>query len=425
MKPITKQTVKPALKFVTVGLLIGLLIGAFIAYGQSPDSTFTISSGVYPGAPSYTVWREGSEFFAKDANGLLAYSGTDASAVIQAAINAVPGGRIFLTKSMGRTTLHTGLVSALTGNLNIEGESTWATWESWLLFDGPGACFSLSAVGYSINLKHIGVEPLATGLCAIDLAGASNSRIEDVLIVGDPINWAVAVYMSGATRFNGSAFVSASHMNHLINVVCSATLAETSLPIIALKMDGGVLCNNKFDHCWFGGGTNNTGKGVYMIGGQVALNTFTACTIWSAGISLHIVDSGQNNFFGCDIEAVVTGKTVQIDYGSLNLFIGGCLTGSANITFGAGIWNKIFGAFMGPNDAWGLSENSVSATNATATTFVFNHSLVSTATNVQCSFNFTGWTSWTWTSTTTQVTVTITGALPAAMTCYAKVEYAP
>jgi hypothetical protein len=74
-----------------------------------------------------------------------------------------------------------------------------------------------------------------------------------------------------------------------------------------------------------------------------------------------------------------------------------------------------------------VTENTVlNAANTTATTFVFNHALASTANSVQVSFNFTGWTSWTWTSTTTQVTVTITGTLPAAMSILAAdVKYIP
>jgi hypothetical protein len=74
-----------------------------------------------------------------------------------------------------------------------------------------------------------------------------------------------------------------------------------------------------------------------------------------------------------------------------------------------------------------LMENIVlNVANTTATTFVFNHGLASTANSVQVSFNFTGWTSWTWTSTTTQVTVTITGTLPAAMKILAAdVKYIP
>lgn len=95
-------------------------------------------------------------------------------------------------------------------------------------------------------------------------------------------------------------------------------------------------------------------------------------------------------------------------------------------TLVAGTWN-VGANFHVTMDVEGytFSENSVAVTNTTATTFVFNHGLYSTATYVWCSFNFTGWTSWTWTSTTTQATVTVTGTLPAAMTCYAKVEYVP
>jgi hypothetical protein len=61
-----------------------------------PSSTFTIAPGVYPGAPSYTVWREGSNYFAKDANGLLAYSGTNASQIIQNTIDTLDVGSILI-----------------------------------------------------------------------------------------------------------------------------------------------------------------------------------------------------------------------------------------------------------------------------------------------------------------------------------------
>jgi len=64
---------------------VASLISATFVYvfAVSPSSTFTISSGIYPGAPTYTIWREGSNYFAKDANGVLAYSGTVAYTLIQ------------------------------------------------------------------------------------------------------------------------------------------------------------------------------------------------------------------------------------------------------------------------------------------------------------------------------------------------------
>jgi len=73
-----------------------LLIGSYIGYTfvPTPSSTFWWSSGVYPGAPSFTIWVEGTDYFAKDANGYIQnghiqYSGTNASDVINDAINGL------------------------------------------------------------------------------------------------------------------------------------------------------------------------------------------------------------------------------------------------------------------------------------------------------------------------------------------------
>jgi len=64
------------------GVIIGVLLGAYIGYALTPTTTFTISPGVYPGAPDYTIWKEGSNYFAKNSNGELEFSGTNATQVI-------------------------------------------------------------------------------------------------------------------------------------------------------------------------------------------------------------------------------------------------------------------------------------------------------------------------------------------------------
>lgn len=68
--------------------LIGLLTGAFVVYAQTGPSVLTISAGNYPGAPSYTVWTEAGTCYAKDQNGYIAYTNTNASYVINSAIVA-------------------------------------------------------------------------------------------------------------------------------------------------------------------------------------------------------------------------------------------------------------------------------------------------------------------------------------------------
>jgi len=78
------------------GVIIGVLLGAYIGYALTPTTTFTISPGVYPGASDYIIWREGSNYFAKNKYGEIEYSGTNASQVINSA--ASNGGKIFLCK---------------------------------------------------------------------------------------------------------------------------------------------------------------------------------------------------------------------------------------------------------------------------------------------------------------------------------------
>jgi len=71
-----------------------------------------------------------------------------------------------------------------------------------------------------------------------------------------------------------------------------------------------------------------------------------------------------------------------------------------------------------------VTENYISSTNTTATTFVFNHDLAGTPDFVFCSFNTTAITGYSWTATSTQITVTVTGSgLPEIMACYCEAIY--
>jgi len=76
-------------------VLSAIVLTAVVTYVFAASSTipFTISGGNYPGAPSYTIWREGSNYFAKNASGVIEFSGTNASQVINNALSN--GGRIF------------------------------------------------------------------------------------------------------------------------------------------------------------------------------------------------------------------------------------------------------------------------------------------------------------------------------------------
>jgi len=107
-------------KIILATFLIALVLGIYIGQSQTPTSTFHISPGPYPAIPTYTIWREGSNYFAKTGHGELKYSGVNASQIINNVFNQLTSG--------GRVLLKTGLYVIyntlyIPGNVIFEGES--------------------------------------------------------------------------------------------------------------------------------------------------------------------------------------------------------------------------------------------------------------------------------------------------------------
>ena len=96
MKIPRQISLKKATTIILISVLLTVII-SYYAFAATPTSTFTISPGIYPGAPSYTIWKEGTNYFAKNSNGKIEFSSTNASYIIQQAINNAPnGGKIFI-----------------------------------------------------------------------------------------------------------------------------------------------------------------------------------------------------------------------------------------------------------------------------------------------------------------------------------------
>jgi len=82
----------------TLGVIVGLLTATiYYSYANGSNDTFTISQGPYPGAPSFTIWKEDSTYYAKNSYGRIAYYGSNLSIIVQNANDALTnGGRIYL-----------------------------------------------------------------------------------------------------------------------------------------------------------------------------------------------------------------------------------------------------------------------------------------------------------------------------------------
>jgi len=88
-----KRTLKIAVTFLTIGILIGTMI----TYASNPSPSY-LSGGIYAGAPSYTVFNEGSTYYAKNAYGAIDYSGINATTIIQNALDGLTSGRTWKEK---------------------------------------------------------------------------------------------------------------------------------------------------------------------------------------------------------------------------------------------------------------------------------------------------------------------------------------
>ena len=71
----------PRLVFAATILLVIIGVASFTAsvtyvIAQSGAGSLYVEEGIYPGAKSYTLWREDSTYFSKNAYGHVDYSGT-------------------------------------------------------------------------------------------------------------------------------------------------------------------------------------------------------------------------------------------------------------------------------------------------------------------------------------------------------------
>ena len=105
--------------------LISCIITASLVLSTTTTSTFYISGGIYPGAPAYTDWSEtDGNYYAKDANGLIAFYGTNGTTVIQSALDGLTVGRTWKEKVVlkGLFTLTNPILISSDTILDIQGE---------------------------------------------------------------------------------------------------------------------------------------------------------------------------------------------------------------------------------------------------------------------------------------------------------------
>ena len=136
-------------------LVVSVFLASFFTYvfASSPSATFTISSGVYPGAPSYTVFSDGTNYYAKNSWGVIAYTGTAPDVINAAQASLTNGGTIYLLG--GEYPLGEDTIVIDNPKVFLEGEN----WETTKITATNNAINITDAVGSGVkNLCLVGSD---------------------------------------------------------------------------------------------------------------------------------------------------------------------------------------------------------------------------------------------------------------------------
>ena len=160
-------------------LLVALICIGTTSYvlSQNSSQTITIEPASFTETASYIIFKVGDTYYAKNGTtGEIEFSGTDASQVIQSAINALPsehGGTVFL-KAGKYIITHTIYLNKT--HVQLRGEGTYATW----LELADNADCSLLQIG------HPTAHLMFNGVFDLSLHGnkANNTKGSGILVYG-------------------------------------------------------------------------------------------------------------------------------------------------------------------------------------------------------------------------------------------------
>lgn len=175
--------------------LLSALIGGIAVYASVPTTTLVLSGGNDPGGPSYTVFTDGANYFAKNGLGEIVYSGSD-SDVIQDALD--DGGDLYLTAG---TYVITTELAVSVDNQKIEGSG-----KDTILSADP--TLDDNVLGNSGHVEYVQVRNLAidgnkasqTAGCGILFADVAYSIIDGCYIY-DCKEMGIQFYLDGTDTY--------------------------------------------------------------------------------------------------------------------------------------------------------------------------------------------------------------------------------
>ncbi len=171
----------------TLICLLSVFVTA-IVYSSSSTSIFYISSGLYPGAPTYTIWIDDVTYYTKDANGKIAFSGTNLLTDVLSNL-VVVGSKIYFSTGIFEFT-DTWIISVHGFTIEGSGSDLSAAGGTIFQYSGTGTPINVYLAANriqkftlrSVNIVAQGDAVTSTGAKGIWLVNTEDALIDRVTV---------------------------------------------------------------------------------------------------------------------------------------------------------------------------------------------------------------------------------------------------
>jgi hypothetical protein len=258
-------------------LLIGVLLGSFISYSTTPSSTLYLTGGIHSGAPTYTVWTDGTYIYSKDANGFIVCTDADPTIVLNFMISNMTSGGILFVKA-GTYTFSNYISIYRKNNIQIKGEGSGCNFRSEISGDFAMATLFIPASdtfsqliyieqSYNIKISSIAFEGNSWISSAINCYDVHMLDLTDNYFRGF-VNNAVTLYAVSASKYNAQNWIMKNTFS-LETVGCVGIALQGNTPYLKATEDTLIFGNFFFSEwtdrgfgVWFAEPSGGGGSGL-------------------------------------------------------------------------------------------------------------------------------------------------------------------
>ena len=171
------------LALISIALICSLASGSIMyVVAQGGSTPITITSGIYPGAPTYTLYEDSGTYYAKNAYGVVT-SSASASTILNSAIQALPDIQSYPFYTGGVGSANILLTGTLIFNTPILVDRTCIITGTWARIQF-NAGFVVSGDVDGVTFRDLAGKA-AAGVTVFAFSGSNNVEFQDIFVAGD------------------------------------------------------------------------------------------------------------------------------------------------------------------------------------------------------------------------------------------------